>query len=97
MPERAAALDRFRTIARWRREKVWPLAATLCLSAKTTRQGNCLIITWVFEGGVLCMALNPTNDPANLDCIVPEGAVFAGRFAQHGNTLHLDPWSAVAW
>jgi maltooligosyltrehalose trehalohydrolase len=42
-PERTAALDRFRRLARWRRQKVWPLTATPCLNAKTARQGNCLI------------------------------------------------------
>jgi 1,4-alpha-glucan branching enzyme len=97
LPERRRSLDRFRTMGQWRREKVWPLAATPCLHAKTARQGNCLIITWFFDSGTLCMALNPTNDPANLDCNVPDGAVFAGRFARHGDKLHLDPWSAVAW
>jgi maltooligosyltrehalose trehalohydrolase len=31
--ERRAALDRFRTRARWRRELVWPLATTPYLNA----------------------------------------------------------------
>jgi hypothetical protein len=43
------------------------------------------------------MAVNPTSDPANLDCLVPAEAVFTGGFAQHGSVLHLDPWSALAW
>lgn len=97
MPERRAALERFRTLARWRREKVWPLADTPCLDADTARQGNSLIVNWVFEAGTLSMALNPTAEPAELSCRVTAPPVSSGTFAQHGETLRLGPWSAVVW
>jgi len=97
LPERRAALERFRTLARWRRERLWPLAATPCLEARTARQGNCLVITWVFEAGTLSMALNPTALPADMGCVVTAPPVSSGLFEQHGEVLRLGPWSAVAW
>lgn len=96
-PERRAALDRFRTLASWRRSKVWPLAATPCLDARTARRGNCLIVSWIFEAGTLSMALNPTKSPADIGCIVTGPAVSTGSFHQHGEVLRLGAWSAVAW
>src|SRR3569623_606557 len=95
-PGRGAALERFRELARWRRERLWPLNATPCLDAKTARQGNGLIVTWVFEAGTLSLALNPTDSPAELQCLTVS-PVSTGTFRQDGETLHLGPWSAVAW
>ena len=60
-PERRAALDRFRQLGGWRRDMVWPLAATPCVDAQFVPHGNCLIVNWVFEIGTLTMALNPTD------------------------------------
>jgi maltooligosyltrehalose trehalohydrolase len=97
LSERRAALERFRLLARWRREKLWPLAATPCLEARTVRQGNCLIVTWQFEAGTLSIALNPTAAPADLACLVCADLVSTGEFSQHGEVLRLGPWSAVAW
>ena len=51
-PERRAALDRFRQLGGWRRDMVWPLAATPCVDARSFRIGNCLIVNWVFEIGI---------------------------------------------
>jgi malto-oligosyltrehalose trehalohydrolase len=95
-PERRAALERFRELARWRRERLWPLSSTPCLDAKTARQGNSLIVTWVFEAGMLSLALNPTGAPAELQCKA-RSPVSTGSFQQEGDLLHLGPWSAVAW
>ncbi len=97
MPERRAALDRFRTLARWRRDRLWPLAATPCLDAQTARQGNCVVVNWVFEAGTLSMALNPTGWPADIGCIVTAPPLSSGRYEQHGEVLRLGSWSAVAW
>ncbi len=97
MPERRAALDRFRILAGFRREKLWPLAATPCLEARTIRQGNCLIVTWRFEAGTLSIALNPTASPADLACLVCADSVSTGKFSQHGDVLRLGPWSAISW
>lgn len=97
MEERRAAIDRFRTLARWRRERLWPLAATPCLDARTARQGNCLIVNWVFEAGTLSMALNPAETPADLSCLVDKPAISTGDFSQHGPVLRLGRWSAVVW
>jgi len=96
-PEHRAALERFRQLARWRRDRLWPLAATPCLEAVTARQGNCLIVSWVFEAGTLSMALNPTPHAFALNCLVQGPALSTGSFVQQGDLLHLGPWSAVAW
>lgn len=40
-----AALERFRQLAAWRRQYVWPLAATPCLDAHSMRQGTAIIVT----------------------------------------------------
>ena len=95
-PERRAALERFRELGNWRRERLWPLNATPCLDARRERQGNCLVVTWVFEAGTLSMAVNPTDTPAQLKCQT-KSPVFTGSFRQEGDVLHLGPWSAVAW
>ena len=92
-----AALDRFRTLTRFRREKLWPLTATTCLDAWTARQGNALIITWRFEAGHLTMALNPQDMPTDIACVIDRGPVHSGDFSQHGEVLRLGAWSAVAW
>jgi len=96
-PERRAALDRFRQLARWRRERVWPLAATPCLAARTARQGNGLIVTWVFEAGQLSMALNPTDEAIEMDCCIASAPVSTGTAAIEGEVLRLGAWSAVSW
>lgn len=97
LPERRAALERFRTLAGWRRDRLWPLAATPCLNARTARQGNCLIATWQFEAGTISMALNPTASPADVACLICGHAVSTGDYSQQGEVLRLSPWSAVAW
>ncbi|MDC9824240.1 hypothetical protein PRN20_10870 [Devosia sp. ZB163] len=97
LPERRSALERFRTLAHWRRERLWPLAATPCLEARTVRHGTCLIVTWQFEAGTLSIALNPTAAPADLACMVCAEPVATGEFSQHGDVLRLGPWSAVSW
>jgi 1,4-alpha-glucan branching enzyme len=97
MEERRASLNRFRQLAGWRREMVWPLAATPCLDANSVRQGNSLIVNWVFEAGTLSMALNPNDAPADIGCLICERCVSTGDYSQHGEVLRLGPWSAVAW
>lgn len=95
--ERQAALDRFRMLAKWRRDHLWPLAATPCLDARSGRQGSALVVSWIFEAGVLTMALNPSDRPANIACVVTNTPVTTGDFTQQGEVLRLSPWSAVAW
>jgi maltooligosyltrehalose trehalohydrolase len=95
--ERRAALERFRTLARFRREMVWPLAATACLSSSSARQGNCLIVNWAFQAGTLSMALNPSDNPMDIACVICGAPVSTGEFSQHGEVLRLGGWSAVAW
>jgi maltooligosyltrehalose trehalohydrolase len=92
-----AALDRFRTLAAWRRDRVWPLAATPCLDATTARHGNAIIINWVFANGSLSMALNPGDYPLDLPCMLTGTPVSTGDFSQHGEILRLGPWTAVSW
>lgn len=92
-----AALERFRTLTGYRRDIVWPLAATECLDARTARQGNTLIITWQFAAGHLTMALNAQDHPADLACVIDRQPVCSGTFSQHGEVLRLGSWTAVAW
>jgi maltooligosyltrehalose trehalohydrolase len=92
-----AALERFRTLARFRREMVWPLTATPCLGSDSARQGNCLIVNWRFEAGTLSMALNPGDSPMDMGCLICASSVSTGDFCQHGEVLRLGSWSAVAW
>lgn len=96
-PERRDALDRLRQLAAWRRQRLWPLAATPCLEARTARQGNSIIVTWEFEAGHISMALNPTPDPVDLACIVTRDHVTTGSISVQGDVLRLGPWSAVSW
>ena len=92
-----AALERFRTLSRFRREKVWPLTATVCLDAWTARQGNGLIITWQFDAGYLSMAINPQDMPTDMACVIDRPPVHTGGFSQQGELLRLGAWSAVVW
>lgn len=92
-----AALQRFRQLAALRRERIWPLAATPCLDATTARQGQCLIVNWIFEGGILSMALNPNSHPADLNCLIKGHPVSTGAFSQNGDVLRLGACSAVSW
>src|SRR5690606_13302877 len=57
------ALERFRQLAELRRDLVWPLAASPCLDARSSRTGSALIVTWAFAAGHLTMALNPASSP----------------------------------
>lgn len=95
--ERRAALERFRQLATWRRDRLWPLAATPCLDARTARQGNAIIVTWEFEAGSISMALNPTAAPVDLACFVTRHHVTTGSISVQGEVLRLGPWSAVSW
>jgi malto-oligosyltrehalose trehalohydrolase len=95
--EHRRALDRFRQLSGWRREMVWPLAATPCLDAITARHDNCLIVNWVFEAGTLSIALNPTGQPQDFPCVIRGNPVSTGEYAQYGEVLRLGAWSAVAW
>ena len=96
-PERLAALQRFRTLAGWRRDLLWPLAATPCLDARTGRQGTAIVVSWVFEAGVLTMALNAADLPTDIACTITTAPVSTGDFVQQGEVLRLGPWSAVCW
>jgi 1,4-alpha-glucan branching enzyme len=96
-PDRRAALDRFRTLAAWRRERLWPLSATPCLDARTGRQGAAIVVSWIFEAGTLTMALNPSDLPADIACDITTSPVSTGEFSQQDHVLRLGPWSAVAW
>lgn len=96
-PERRASLDRFRLLSSWRRDMVWPLTATPCLDAKSVRQGNAFVVNWIFEAGVLTMALNPNDAAADLACDILNTPVTTGEYCQLTHVLRLGPWSAVAW
>jgi malto-oligosyltrehalose trehalohydrolase len=96
-PDRRAALERFRTLTAWRRERLWPLSATPCLDARTGRQGAAIVVSWIFEAGTLTMALNPSDLPTDIACRITTKPVATGEFFQHGEVLRLGAWSAVAW
>lgn len=95
--QHAAALRRFRELASFRREKVWPLSATPFADASTVRHGQGLIVNWMFQAGILTLALNPTAVPVDMPCYIQGAPVSTGEYNQHGEVLRLGPWSAIAW
>ncbi|QYO76077.1 DUF3459 domain-containing protein [Devosia salina] len=97
LDERRAALDRFRTLAAWRREHVWPLSASPCTDARSGRQGAAIVVSWLFEAGVLSMALNPSSEPVDIACVITAPPVSTGTHSRHGESLRLEAWSAVCW
>lgn len=95
--ERRAALERFRTLSGWRRAHLWPLSATPCIAAASTRQGTAIVVSWTFEAGISSMALNPSDEAAEIACVVTGEALSSGDFSQNGEILRLAPWSALCW
>jgi maltooligosyltrehalose trehalohydrolase len=96
--DRRAALDRFRTLAKWRKEQVWPLMTSLCRDARTGRQDKALCVSWIFTAGTLTMALNPSDTRQTLACNITSDTVMStGNYSCENAVLNLDPWSAVAW
>lgn len=95
--ENRAALERFRELARLRRELVWPLTRTICLASNSTRQGNGIIVNWVFEAGTLSMALNASDASTDLHCGLYGDPISTGEYDHQGNVMRLGPWSAVVW
>jgi 1,4-alpha-glucan branching enzyme len=92
-----ASLDRFRELAGYRRDIVWPLAATPCIDAFTARHESGCVVNWVFEAGTLTVALNASPQGHDLPCVIMGKPVSTGSYDQHGEILRLGPWSAVAW
>ncbi|SMQ68746.1 maltooligosyl trehalose hydrolase [Devosia lucknowensis] len=96
-PTTRPALERFRQLAAWRRQHVWPLLATKCLDAKSSRSGNAIHVRWIFEGGALAMVLNASATADEIGCVMAGEVVTTGSVAQHGARVRLGAWSAVAW
>lgn len=92
-----SALERFRTLSEYRRDRVWPLAATPCMDAKTARYGDGLIVNWHFAGGALSLALNPTDQTIDMPCLIAGHPVSTGSFSQNGDVLRVGAWTAVSW
>lgn len=92
-----SSLHRFRELASFRRDKVWPLAATPCADAISARHGQGIIVNWMFHAGTLTLALNPTATPIDIPCLIQGAPISTGDFHQHGEVLRLGPWSALAW
>lgn len=97
LPERQASLARFRQLTAWRRDLVWPLLATTCLSSISTRRDRCIVVTWEFEAGWLTIAVNPSDWAHDIACRITAMPVATGWYDQNGETLRLGAWSAVAW
>jgi maltooligosyltrehalose trehalohydrolase len=91
------ALARFRQLGQWRRDHVWPLTATESLDKHTVRHGRAIIVNWVFGSGTLTMALNPSDQPADIGCIITAAPLTTGTYSQQGEVLRLGAWSAIAW
>ena len=96
-PERQAALQRFRHLAAWRREFVWPLLMTRYVDAVSARHGQAIVVTWEFEAGWLTLALNPADQGNDLPCAITGMPLATGGYSQNGEMLRLDGWSALAW
>jgi 1,4-alpha-glucan branching enzyme len=97
LDERRTALRRFRELAFWRRDHVWPLSASYCIEAETARHGTAIVVSWIFEAGTLTMALNPSDYPADIACVITAMPLSSGTYSQHGDVLRLGSWSALAW
>jgi maltooligosyltrehalose trehalohydrolase len=97
LDQRRAALSRFRALAAWRRDNVWPLTCTTCLDTRTARHGTAILVSWIFEGGTLTMALNAADKPTDIACVITSAPMTTGDFSQMGEVLRLNAWSAAAW
>lgn len=97
LDDRREALDRFRQLAQWRRELVWPVLKSKFHSAVSSRTDPCIIVTWEFDTGWLTMALNPSDWAHDIACSIQGMPVSTGEYDQNGETLRLGAWSAVAW
>ncbi len=96
-PRAQEALARFRQLAQWRKDQLWPLTATKALDSRSGRQGKAVVVSWIFEAGTLTMALNPSDQPADIACVITALPLSTGDYSQHGEVLRLGAWSAVAW
>lgn len=92
-----AALARFKTLAAWRETHLWPLASTTCLDATTTRKGNAIRVSWIYEAGTQTMALNPSDEASELPWPIPEDVLCTGSFERRPDGIRFGPWSAVAF
>jgi maltooligosyltrehalose trehalohydrolase len=92
-----AALSRFRELAAFRRDIVWPLTATPCADTVSVRHEQGLIVNWMFHAGTLTLALNPTAATIDMPCVIQGTPVWTGDYHQHSEVLRLGVWSAVAW
>lgn len=95
--EHLEAMARFRELTAMRRELIWPLTATKCLSAWSARQGDAIIVTWQYEAGFYNMLLNPTGAEALVEISLAAPAASTGRFEFHGSKVKIWPWSALVW
>jgi maltooligosyltrehalose trehalohydrolase len=92
-----AALERFRQLAGYRRDLVWPLTATPCRESRSARHDQGIIVSWEFEAGTLNLALNPSAHALDMPCALTGVPLSTGSFDLLGDVLRLGPWSAVAW
>jgi maltooligosyltrehalose trehalohydrolase len=95
--EHRAALTRFRELAGFRRDIVWPLTATPCEDATSARHEQGIIVSWIFAAGALNLALNPSGHALDMPCTLTGAPLSTGSFDLQGDVLRLGPWSAVAW
>jgi maltooligosyltrehalose trehalohydrolase len=96
-PEHRESLDNFRHVAALRREQIWPLTSTKCLSSWSARQGNGIICSWQYEAGCHNMALNPTGQEVEMSFQSADPSATVGTFRRDGDRVRLGPWSAVIW
>jgi maltooligosyltrehalose trehalohydrolase len=92
-----SSLARFRLLAGWRRDYVWPLTATPCLESRCVRAGSGIVVNWIFEAGTLSIALNPSDRPVDIFCVLTAVPISTGEYAQNGELLRLGAWAGVAW
>ncbi|SHG29804.1 maltooligosyl trehalose hydrolase [Kaistia soli DSM 19436] len=94
-PERAEALDRFRELARLRREHLWPLTDAPYQGAEAHQDGRVVAVSWTYAGGRLVMVMNAAPDEGSIE--VPAFAPMAttGIHRREGERMVLGPWSAA--
>ncbi len=94
-PERLGALERFRTLARLRREHLWSLSATPYRGAEAAHDGSVVGVSWAYDGGTLAMVLNAAPQPGSVAIDAFEPLATTGTIRREGDRLQLGPWSAA--
>lgn len=93
----AEAIERFRALADLRARLIRPLLASRYGGARSTRQGDALLLAWTFEAGTLSMAVNPTAAPQTVAASLPAEGTACGTVRIRPDGTELGPFTLVLW